>query len=141
MSESKLPDELIEAYRQAEYRVGDGADAFCLKVGVRSMELEKLFRDRGVSSAAFVTAFNPFGRKRPAAENEASHAELVGVLDARSAAWLSAVSRAPDGSHPEKGVLVLGLQREEAKWIGERFQQNAIVCAAEDATPELVLLR
>ena len=38
-------------------------------------------------------------------------------------------------------MLALGLALEHAKAIARRFEQNAIVWAAADAIPRLVLLR
>jgi hypothetical protein len=138
---SDIPPNLIADYQVANYEIGEGAQRFVMKVDQRSEELALLYRDRRISRAAYITACNPYSVKHTPAENDAAHGALLRELHTRSVEWIASVSKAPDGSHPEKGVLALGLELEVAKAIGEQFRQNAIVWAGEDATPGLVLLR
>jgi hypothetical protein len=138
---TQIPPELVAAYRSAEYWIGDGADAFCMTIDQHSMALEKLYRDRGVSGAAYITAFNPYSRKTSPAGNEAAHQALLTNLQQRGVPTLHAVSKDREGRHQEKGLLALGLHPEAAQALGNLFEQNAIVVAGADATPQLVLLR
>ena len=47
-----------------------------------------------------------------------------------------------DGAWPaEKSFFVFGVDLETARMLGVRYRQNAVVWAAEDAIPKLVLLR
>jgi hypothetical protein len=41
----------------------------------------------------------------------------------------------------EAGYLALGLDLASSRHIGEKFLQNAIIWADEDAVPRLILLR
>mgnify|MGYP003348115342 CR=1 FL=1 len=140
---SDIAPALIDAYRQADYWVGgnsaaetgiggnsaaefgvgettaapgeanDTANLFRLNIDAPSGPLARLYRDRGVSSAAYITAFNPYSRGQSPAGNEAAHHALVRAVQERRLALLHAESRAPDGSHPEKGLLALGIDLVE----------------------------
>lgn len=138
---TEIDSGLIDAYRAASYWVGEADAAFCLRVGELSQELARLFRDRGVGSAAYITAFNPYSRQPSPDENEAAHHALLRAMRERRVAVVHAVSKASDGTHAEKGLVALGLARDAAIELGKRFEQNAIVFADTNATPELLLLR
>ena len=89
-----------------------------------------------------MTAWNPFSRPLDAEDNAARHAELVDALVARGLAFEPGIGRHPTNGWPgEDSVLVYGLPLDEARALGERFGQNAIVWSGADAVPRLVLLR
>jgi uncharacterized protein len=133
-----LSAELIAAYRAAEYVVFANPD-LVLRVGAPAPPgLDALLEGHGAASAAFITAANPRGVQRGAAENQAAMAALQACL-----AWPfhAGEGRAPQRGWPaEPSVLVVGIPRAQAEALGRRFAQNAIVFAQKGAVVELVLL-
>ena len=84
------------------------------------------------------------------ADNRTRMDELVGALAGRGAAHTSVRSYTilhgrgtdPSGAWPgEASVLVLGMSEAEARELGTRFGQNALLQAGADGVPRLVLLR
>jgi len=141
MEPTELDDALLEAYRATHYEVF-GVEGLVLRVGVPSEELEGLMASHGVACAAFVTACNPLGEALGDEVNRARCADLLADLVAKGRDCLAGHGRHPDGGwEPEPSLLVLGLDRAAAEALGRRWEQNAIVWAGEDATPELLLLR
>lgn len=55
-----ISPKLIKAYREAIYVVHLGDREIALQVGKVSAELAELMKDWEVSTAAFLTAFNPY---------------------------------------------------------------------------------
>lgn len=141
MSVTCLPESLIIAYRATRYRVFATPD-FDLAIGQRSEVLEELYRKHAVTSAAFLTAWNPEGNLQDEAFNRAAFARLRERVALNASEVIAGFGEDPDGVWAgEESLLALGLSREAACEIGTEFTQNAIVWAGADAVPELILLR
>ncbi|WP_107693144.1 DUF3293 domain-containing protein [Nitrosospira sp. Nsp2] len=145
MPQSPISDQVIAAYRSANYRVESSGKPFVLRIDRYSEPLSRLFASSGHQCAAFVTAFNPWG------EPQGSDANL-----AASACLLDRLRQVPGGEDrviagmgcdprgiwtEEKSFLVLGLELDASKMLGREFDQNAVVWAGTDAIPRLILLR
>lgn len=138
---SFLDPELIAAYRDTEYRVA-ASPPFILRVGVPSDPLLAAHARSGVTSSAYLTAFNPYSRQLDAESNARRQDELVAMLAGRGFPCLPAVGQHPSSDWPrEPSVLALGVRREEAAALGREFGQNAVVWSGATGVPELILLR
>jgi len=62
--------------------------------------------------------------------DEAGYSYLEGIGQHSSNGWIG-----------EKSYLVFGLTLDDAKALGTRLEQNAIVWSGADAIPQLILLR
>ena len=139
-SNGPISPELITAYLTTEYRVAANPP-FALLMGKRSEPLAILMAERGVKSAAYITAYNPPSQRVTEEENWSAHNSLRRNLEKRGFVLIEAEGADPSGGwQTEPGFLVLGLTLEHAKEIGKLFRQNAIVCADKDAVPELMML-
>ena len=145
MPQSHVSDQLIAAYRSANYRVASSCEPFVLRIDQHSEPLARLFAASGHHCAAFVTACNPLGTLQTFEANRAASARLAGRLGqlARGGGRVFAGAGCDlAGTWPEeKSFLVLGLDLDAARALGREFSQNAIVWAGNDAIPRLVLLR
>ena len=140
-SETVIDRELVQAFRETEYRV-HSEQPFTLRVDGMSPELLGLYRQRRVGSCAFITACNPFSSCVDVAENQARQEELAQELTTRGLAFIGCIGQHPSNNWPgEISFLALGLDLEAAKALGKRFEQNAIVWAGADGVPQLILLR
>ena len=138
---SQLDTDLIQAYRDTHFVVLE-EPRFTLLVGRRSEALAALHDTHGVSASAYVTACNPFSQALTDAQNAERMGELRAVVEDAGHPWVAGVGQDPLGQWPgEPSLLVLGVTRAESEALGRRFEQNAIVFAGADATPELLLLR
>lgn len=141
MTDSLVAPATIAAYRETEYRVG-GEGGFVLKVGKRSSDLLAAHSSAGVKCSAFITACNPHSVPQSEATNLARQAALAEELTRLSFTYKKGIGQHPDNGWPgEPSVLVLGISLEDARALGERYGQNAIVWSGADAVPQLVLLR
>lgn len=135
-----LNDEIISAYKATNYRVLSDPE-FRLRVDERSEELLKLYQLTRSNSAAFITAWNPFSEQKSQSENDQSNALLRADLEALGAEILPGFGAWPDD--PTKGedsFFAVGISQKDAELLGRKYKQNAILFAAEDATPRLLLL-
>ena len=138
---SEVAEQLIEAYRSTHYRVLKPVP-FILRIGELNKTLAQLYKDQGVSSAAFLTAWNPFSRIAKAIDNEKANQELKRVLHDDRICFFDGISEDPMGLWPgEPSVLALGLSHKKAISIGKKYSQNAIVWIGSDAIPQLEVLR
>lgn len=132
---------LRRKYEETEYRVLRDGGPFVLALGRPSAELARLYRERGAATAAFITAFNPYSQPATAQQNDAANARLREELARLGLDFVEALGSDPAGHWQEASFLVLGIGREQAEALGRAYRQNALVFAAADAVPELVLLR
>ena len=138
---TEIPSELIVAYEATDFRVLE-PQAFTLRVGQHSAELQSLYVELGVKCAGYLTAWNPFSREALELENEYAQRQLLRQLSLEGFPALNALGIDPSGDWPgEESVFVPGLSLDRAKLLGSEFGQNAIVWAGSDAVPQLVLLR
>lgn len=140
LPDSTLAETTIQAYLQAEYRI-HAEPPFSLRVGRQSTVLQALFETTGTASAAFITPYNPLGHLLSKHENQLRLAELQGSLEAQGKVFMSAEGLDPHGEWPpEKGVLILGIAPEQAREVGRKFRQNAVLCCDEEGLVRLALL-
>lgn len=137
---SAIPPATLAAYLKTDYCVS-GESPFVLRIGVASKELSALYRQFKTDCCAYITACNPCSRPLDAATNAARQAELAQQLTQRNLQFFEGEGRHPSGDWAEPSYLVLGMSLEDAKALGNRFEQNAVVWCGADAVPQLVLLR
>lgn len=131
----------IQAYLKTDYCVF-GQVPLVLRVGVKNELLAKLYRQFAASSSAYITACNPHGQLASEKANAAAQARLVKELQRRGLNHVEGAGQHPQGGWPaEPSYLVLGLSLDEAKMLGRKYRQNAIIWCGDDSVPELVMLR
>lgn len=132
-------DDLERAYRRAVYRLELPAGRLDLTIDQPNAALARLLHEQRVSSAAFLTAWNPASVLTDPAANRAAQAALVAAVAELGHSMLPGVAVDPDGAWPdEDSVLVLGIDRDAARHLAQRFGQNALVWIGADAIPTLV---
>ena len=133
---------LITAYRATHYCVTGVPEAFVLRIDQHSPYLAACHQSHGVSTSAFLTAYNPLSQPTGDAANEAAQTRLANRLREGSYLYLDGLGLDPSGDWPaEPSLLVLGITLNDAWSIGVEFAQNGFVWCAPDAVPRLVLLR
>jgi hypothetical protein len=123
-----VPPNLVRAYREAIYIVNEGDDAIALKVGEASPALAALMHVHKATTAAIITAYNPYSEIKPSAENERRQAALVAELKATATVCFDAIGSDPEGEwEPEASTLALGISLVEAERLADQFGQNAFI--------------
>ncbi|HET7060791.1 MAG TPA: DUF3293 domain-containing protein [Nitrosospira sp.] len=143
--ESKIPADVIDAYRSAHYQAGIGRNSVTLRVDHYSESLSRLFSASDHRGAAFITACNPGGVRQRPQENRAACERLRERLNQYVSGpddIIEGMGLDPSGDWPgEESFLALGLDLEVSRTLGAEFQQNAVLWANADAIPRLILLR
>lgn len=135
-------DDLLAAYRRTEYRVADGGYAFVLRIDEPSDSLRTCHAAFGVDCSTFITGWNPRSEPTPRDVNEAAMARLEREIETRGLFVLHGIGVDPTGEWAgEPSLLVLGLDAAHGVALARDYGQHAIVCAAEDAVPRLVICR
>lgn len=113
-----------------------------MRVDERSEDLARCHLSHGVTTSAFITAFNPLSQATSDAENEAAQERLTQRLREQGYSFLEGLGVDPTGDWPaEPSLLVLGIAHGAAHALCVEFAQNGFVWAGSDAVPRLVLLR
>ncbi len=143
MAQSEISADLIAAYRATHYRVGQGADAFTLRIDTYAGALSRLYASSGCTCGVFITAYNPFGKDQKSPEsNESAHTRLREELKVLPPGRvIEGAGADPSGTRSEESFFALGLDLDAARDLGTRYKQDAIVWVGEDAVPRLILLR
>ena len=132
---------LLQAFCETEYRV-QGAAPFVMRVGQQCSELVASPTRYGTDCSAFITACNPYSQPLDANDNAERQARLAGELRVRNLPFEPGVGQHLSNKWPgEESFLVFGLGLEEAKALGAKVQQNALIWVGADGVPQLILLR
>jgi hypothetical protein len=139
--ESAISPELIKAYEATEFHVMS-MPPFVLGVNRYSGKLDRLFKSWEATSAAFITAYNPYSESLAAEENALRNQRLQADIKNLGFRSIGGFGTHPDGRwESEDSFFVLDISLEGAQELGTAYGQNAIVWSGEDAIPRLVLLR
>ena len=128
---------LQDAYRKSTYRYCDGAGVVALRIGEPCAELRRLLRERGVASAAYITAWNPRSVPVAFAVNRARNERLEAEI--RSMGFDCLAGEGGLDGWFEESFLVPGIGLDDAHDLALRHGQYAFVFSGEDGLPELVM--
>jgi hypothetical protein len=138
---SALSPDLIKAYEATDFHV-TAMPPFALGVNRYCGKLDRLFKNWEASSAAFITAYNPYSESLATEENALRNQRLQADIKNLGFRSIGGFGTHPDGEwESEDSFFVLDISLEGAKELGAAYGQNAIVWCGEDAIPRLVLLR
>lgn len=138
---SVIEQSIIQAYLETHYCVA-GLSPFVIYIGKVSQPLAKLQLESNVNCSAFITAYNPFSKKLDDEANADLQLELASELRKCNLSFIEGIGKHPNCNWPgEPSYLVLGLPLLEARALGIKCEQNAIVWIGPTALPELILLR
>ena len=121
---------LVLAYRQAIYGVlPPGQPRIEIRINSISHELAKLMKERGVGTAALLTAFNPRSKIASNEQNQCAQALLLADLgEAKEGTAIPGEGSDPEGKWPsEHSVLALGIPIQKAHELAKRYEQNGFV--------------
>ena len=136
----KLNAQLLSAYRATHYVAHTPTGNFTLHIGEPCPALGDLMRQSGVSSAAFLTAYNPQSQVMSDLHNQQAQALLCAALDKMSlACYFGSAIDLSGNWPPEPSQLVLGISRVQALELVVKFKQNACLFIEESAIPKLLL--
>jgi hypothetical protein len=140
-SKTDIDAATIKAYQETQYRVQSDTP-FTLQIGVVNDALLDTHKLHRVDCSAFLTACNPYSQIASACDNYVRQHQLANELARRCLRYFPGMGQHPSNEWPgEESFLVLGLNLEAAKKLGEQFGQNAIVWCGATGLAELVLLR
>jgi hypothetical protein len=142
MSVSGVPAELFAAYMSTQYRTFTLNGDIMVRIGEPSSAMRRLIQSAGADGAAFLTAENPFSEKLCEAENQVRQTSLREDLMFLGAIILDGAGQGDDPTWPaETSYTAIGITLDEARGLGTKYQQNAIVWIDVNGVPELLLLR
>lgn len=130
---------LFEAFRNTNFRAQTPAGNIAIRIGSACPPLDDLLRSIDARSWAYLTAYNPYGRTASESENRTQQELLVRQLREAGCLIFEGAGEADIGNWPpEPSVLAIGINRERAMQIAERFSQAAFVAGALGSVPELL---
>ena len=130
---------LEAAYKASTYQVMLPGGALNVRIGESNPALDAFLSRMSVGGGVFICAVNPASRILTDVENADRHARLCRELSKASLSYFEGEALADAGDWPgEVGVLVIGVSEAEAKGMGLRYGQNAVVWVAPGELPRLV---
>lgn len=134
---SQIDPAMLQAYLTTDYLISDDPPLL-LRIGEENDDARILMASFGVTTAAFLTAWNPGSHQLDDDENDLRQAELLREIESRRLNYLVGQGQRDDWI--EYSYFVLGVSREEAVELGNLFEQNAFVWIDDKGIPELVNL-
>jgi hypothetical protein len=135
-------DELDTFYRATTFLVyHPSGDNIPIRLGQFHPALDAVLKPIG-ETWAFLTACNPRSEVLADTENAARMKSLLhDVSEEGYTFWSgSGISDASDWK-PEESLLVIGISKDEANQLAERYDQNAFVFGERGGEPELLWTR
>lgn len=134
---SKISSELLKAYSNTRYNVEELS--LEIRIGRSNELLNELLKKNNVNSWAFITAWNPGSKQLTKEVNDQRHKELKDSV--KDFIIFEGEGAGIDTDWPpEKSLLILGIQEEQAIETGIAFGQNAIVIGSINSIPALKIL-
>lgn len=141
MADNQIPDDapdlahLIAAYNSTTYHVA--TPAIDIRIGSTTAALDLLLEQYDASEWAFISAWNPMSVQQSAADNEATHRQLLAAVVAFP--HFEGEGIGEDGLWPpERSLLILGMGFERAVELGRQFRQQAVVVGEKGSVARLV---
>ncbi|NOK31992.1 DUF3293 domain-containing protein [Corallococcus exercitus] len=135
-------DALHAAFKATAYVVRPhvlvGNREHVLRVDAMHPALDAALTAHGFATWAFITAWNPRAHPSPPDTNARLQQRLIALLEAQGHPNVSAVGVADDRSWSEESLFVPGLSRDEARRIGQLFDQEAVLWGSVGGAAELV---
>ena len=123
-----ISPKLIKAYREAIYVVHLGDREIALQVNKASSQLANLMEEWEVSTAAFLTAFNPYSKTLDSQENEARQKKMWADAQPMCPKIFPGIGRDKNDQWPhELSVLALGINLQDAQILADQYEQNAFL--------------
>ncbi|WP_445733324.1 DUF3293 domain-containing protein [Mariniflexile sp.] len=139
---TKLPDELINAYFHAVFNVFFNGKLIALQIGRKSTDLLDIYRATKSDCFAFVTAFNPNGALNSQEINRSMQSRLIQAVSVMGYSFYEGFGCDINGEWPkEDSIFIPKIDFNTACDIGNKFSQNAIVYGDSYAIPKLVILK
>lgn len=136
--QSKLEPDLIAAYKNTLFQAHIGDDVITLVVGQQCPSLQAVFVRHNVTSACYITAYNPLGRLLTKQENEARNARMRTELASLYPVF-EGVGVDPTGEwEGEASFLALGASKDASLALAEAWEQNAVVFVDETLSVSLL---
>ena len=131
---------LIRAYREAKYVVGVD-NPIVLRIGQTSQQLKSLLDAHKATTAAFITAFNPYSEVMNDEQNRAAQESLLVDLQKLGLLAIDGYGQDMAEEWPREGsFLVLGITESQAESLADKYGQNGYVwVGSHDALPVLRL--
>ncbi len=131
---------LIRAYREAKYVVGIDSP-IVLRIGKASHQLKSLLDTHKATTAAFITAFNPYSEVMSDDQNHAAQKSLLVDTQKLGLSAIEGYGQDMAEEWPrEASFLVLGITESQAEGLADKYGQNGYVwVGSSDALPVLRL--
>lgn len=130
---------LWEAYRATSFFAETPLGQLCLRDGDAHADLDTLLERYAVDSWAYITAYNPASDRLSEAENRHRQGQLEAAIGSAGYVFFRGQGIGQDQQWPpEPSVLVLGISKEEARELGRKFGQVAILIGRKGTPAELM---
>jgi len=130
-------NDLLEAYKNTKYKVFELN--LTIEIGKSNQEVDAILAKYNASEWAFITAFNPYSKVLTDNENKIRHEELKKLTEDYVTYEGHGIGEDPTWE-PELSLLIIGISKDDASILGNKFEQNAIVNGKTNSEPELLIL-
>ena len=135
----RIDPALLTAFKNTDFIAELPAGELTISIGVPNANLKVLMDSHGASTAAYITAWNPYSQPTSVEDNHIANISLKDSLQRSGLAFFPCEGRDPTGQWmAEPGFLVLGADRRWLRNLGRRFRQHALVTVARNGRPKLL---
>jgi hypothetical protein len=128
-SENKpISDELLAAYKATSFEAITPVGLIKIHIDAKHPSLDSLLTELRNKAWAFITAHNPHSKELTITDNAQRHLMLMKDITGNGFTAFEGAG-IPNNSDwsPETSALILGISLDDAKKLGMKYGQNAIV--------------
>lgn len=136
-----ISPEMLKAYEEAIFSVNTISGKIHFQINRNSAELNSFLHSEMCTTAALITAYNPFSQPHSLEANEFAQQRLAQELYNRQIRFVLGEGRDAKGIwDAEPSLLALEIKLKDAEELAYKFQQNAFVWIERNNSPMLKLL-
>ena len=130
----------IKAFKDTNYIVNIAHnEAITINVGKVYPNLDRAIKP--LNTWAFITAYNPLPKILSDSENTIRNNNLKQDIESLGFQFYTGYGIAKDKSWKEESFLIVGIEKQEAKKLGAKYGQLAILIGKVGLKSELIILK
>lgn len=132
-----MSPDLLKSFEETNYIVHHKPQ-ITMRIGQTCPELQELLKAGGYTSAAFITAWNPYSQPLSEAANATRQCMLQSDINALHLTNMPGIGQHPSNNWPgEESLFVLGIDQDAARALARKYEQWAFVWIPASGIPEI----
>ncbi|MEK7434290.1 MAG: DUF3293 domain-containing protein [Cyanobacteriota bacterium] len=138
LNKKNIEDKLLHFYYKTDYIIFK--PKIIINIDKKTPKVDKILKKVEKNSWAYITAYNPMSILKTEEENLIAQKNLIKEIEKEFIFFEGEGKGENSEWKPEKSILIIGISKENAIEIGNKYNQKAIVFGYLNQKAKLILL-